>query len=71
MGYSYEQNQGRLGNVYPMKKHNKRFAMQNYMRCNLCGHRFHTRTKFSRFCKKCRRESELYRYHEWLPANAA
>lgn len=36
--------------------------------CNLCDEEFHPRSKFDRFCEKCRVESELYHFAEWLSA---
>lgn len=36
--------------------------------CNLCEEEFNPRTKFERYCEKCRVESELYHFAEWLSA---
>lgn len=36
--------------------------------CGLCDRSFNTRTKFERFCSECKEQSELYHFHEWLPA---
>lgn len=36
--------------------------------CNLCDEEFHPRSKFERYCEKCRVESELYHFAEWLSA---
>jgi len=36
-------------------------------RCNLCGGRYRAPNSFSRFCRTCRLESELYRMAEWVP----
>lgn len=36
--------------------------------CNLCEAEFEPRSKFERYCEKCRHESELYHFAEWLSA---
>lgn len=35
--------------------------------CNLCGRAFHPHGAFERFCKTCKKQSELLRFSEWLP----
>lgn len=35
-------------------------------RCNICQAIFVTQSRFERFCEVCKRESELYRFAEWL-----
>ncbi|MGZ3700056.1 MAG: hypothetical protein ACXVCH_18335, partial [Bdellovibrionota bacterium] len=36
--------------------------------CNLCNQIFRPQSKFERFCEKCRVESELYQFSEWMTA---
>lgn len=36
--------------------------------CNLCQVKFTAHSKFERFCPDCKESSELYHFHEWLPA---
>lgn len=36
--------------------------------CNLCDEEFYPRSKYERFCEKCRAESELLHFSEWLSA---
>ncbi|MCM2323636.1 MAG: hypothetical protein NDJ90_10290 [Oligoflexia bacterium] len=38
------------------------------LRCNLCRKLFRPGNKLDRFCRACKTESELFRFHEWLPA---
>lgn len=33
-------------------------------RCNLCHNRFYASSPFKRFCKTCKTENEIYRFHE-------
>ena len=40
----------------------------NHRVCNLCGTEYAARSKFERFCQGCKEHSELYHFHEWLPA---
>ncbi len=35
--------------------------------CNLCHEKFIAVSKFERFCATCKKENELYQYHETLP----
>ena len=35
--------------------------------CNLCKKPFRTDSKFVRFCDRCKRGDELFRFHESLP----
>jgi hypothetical protein len=37
--------------------------------CNLCRGTYLARTRFDRFCPGCKGTSELYHFHEWLPAS--
>lgn len=47
-------------------------ATPTYSRdCNLCGHEFHTHERFRVFCNRCKNESEIYRFGEWMPAGGA
>jgi hypothetical protein len=34
--------------------------------CNLCQAKFRPHSKFERFCTKCRSDSELYHFSEWM-----
>ncbi len=35
--------------------------------CNLCNEKFLAISKFERFCLNCKKDNELYHYHETLP----
>ena len=35
--------------------------------CNLCNEKFLALSRFERFCATCKKENELYQYHETLP----
>lgn len=39
--------------------------------CNLCGHEFHTHERYRVFCNRCKNESEIYRFSEWMPTSGA
>ena len=39
-----------------------------YRVCNLCKTSYLMNTKFDRFCSECKKDSELYHFHEWLSA---
>ncbi len=48
-------------------KKEKRVACE-LRRCNLCNQKFLALSKFERFCLTCKKENELYHYHETLPS---
>ena len=33
-------------------------------RCNICGKNFRVKSQYERFCKHCKSEDELYRFHD-------
>ena len=35
--------------------------------CNLCQESFTPHTVFDRYCRKCKIESEILKFSEWLP----
>lgn len=39
----------------------------NRRSCNLCSEEFSPRTVFDRYCLTCKKESDLFRFGEWLP----
>jgi hypothetical protein len=38
-----------------------------HTRCNICDRLFRAATGFHRFCKACKSDNELFKFHEWLP----
>ena len=39
----------------------------HYRTCNLCDELFSPKSRFERYCTDCKRESELFKYGNWLP----
>lgn len=39
----------------------------NTRRCNLCSEPFQIKTRFERYCHRCRGQSELLKFSDWLP----
>lgn len=40
-------------------------------KCNLCGKGLRIVSKFVRFCKTCKENSALFRFHEWGASQAS
>ena len=38
------------------------------LQCNLCHMAFQAANSFNRFCRSCKQQSELYRFHDSIPA---
>lgn len=66
-----------MDNKTPMKTENQTTARQAHDKvvslkpvrlCNLCEGEFRPRTKFERYCDRCRHESEIYHFADWLSA---
>jgi len=53
-------------NLVQFRPHRK---SEDRRRCNLCGTQYEAKSKFERFCSECKEHSELYHFHEWLPAS--
>lgn len=39
--------------------------------CNLCHREFIARTRFHRFCVRCKQRDELFRFAEWMPVTGS
>lgn len=37
--------------------------------CNLCGQKFSPHNRFERFCVRCKEESALYHFADWMIAS--
>jgi len=52
--------------LFESKKLAHRFRFKNKKKiCDLCGMEFRACSKFDFFCKACRAEDEVYRFHDW------
>lgn len=45
----------------------ERKKRSNHARCNICDRLFRAASQFHRFCKVCKSDDELFKFHEWLP----
>lgn len=51
------------------RKSKRAEQISKHRNCNICGSRFYAPSRFMRYCKKCKVESELYRFSETVLAN--
>lgn len=56
-------------NVVQLKEHKDHKECKAARTCNLCGEKYEAQSRFQRFCTGCKEHSELYHFHEWLPAS--